>query len=106
MLTGYFDESGIHKGYHLCVVAGFVGEEAQWGSLAHDWIKALGRRKNLHMKRLRWNKQARVRELLANLGTIPWRYNLTPIVGGVWLRDYEEVAKGRIVETFANPYMI
>jgi hypothetical protein len=39
MLTAYFDESGIHKGDHLCVVAGFVGNDAQWLALIRDWVK-------------------------------------------------------------------
>jgi hypothetical protein len=33
MLTAYFDESGIHEGPHLCVVAGYLGNDAQWTSL-------------------------------------------------------------------------
>jgi hypothetical protein len=70
MLTGYFDESGVHKGDHLCVVAGYFGDEAQWSAFANDWIKALGRMKNLHMKRLRWHKPERVGKLLPRLGPI------------------------------------
>src|SRR5271157_4452705 len=55
MLTGYFDESGIASNQQLCVVSGFVGNEAQWASFVADWIPALGHhRKNLHMTKLRW----------------------------------------------------
>ena len=50
MLTAYFDESGIHKGDHLCVVAGFVGNDAQWLSFIHNWIAALKPRPNLPVK--------------------------------------------------------
>lgn len=32
LLTGYFDESGIHENEHGCVIAGFVGNDAQWGT--------------------------------------------------------------------------
>jgi len=104
MLTGYFDESGIHKGDHLCVVAGFVGDEGQWTAVANEWIKALGpRRKNLHMGRLRWTKTDQ--KLLSVLGPIPERYNLRRIVGGLWLKDYEEVVKGRVGEPFTTPYL-
>jgi hypothetical protein len=49
-ITAYFDESGIHKGDHLCVVAGFVGNDAQWLSFIHDWIAALKPRPNLPVK--------------------------------------------------------
>src|SRR5208283_2300018 len=70
MLTAYFDESGIHKGDHLCVVAGWVGNDAQWTSFVVDWIKALGHRKNLHMKSLRsWSgHRAYYERFLSKLG--------------------------------------
>jgi hypothetical protein len=107
MLTGYFDESGIHKGDHLCVVAGWVGNEAQWHALAAHWIKALGRRKNLHMKKLRWKHHPdATKKLLATLGALPERYNLVPVYGGIWQRDYESIVKGKVKATFTTPYML
>src|ERR1700740_1146165 len=106
MLTAYLDESGIHSGDHLCVVAGFVGNEAQWTSFAEKWIAALGRRTNLHMRSLRWNKVKRIRPLLQRLGSIPYDRNLMPVFGGVWQRDYEAVVKGKVRETFTSPYML
>jgi hypothetical protein len=39
-----FDESGIHKGDHLCVVAGFVGNDAQWLSFIHKFGASRSRR--------------------------------------------------------------
>jgi hypothetical protein len=106
MLTAYFDESGIHKGDHLCIVAGFVGNDAQWGAVIHDWIEALKPRPNLHMRKLRWNQHPkRIKELLARLGPIPYRYNLTPVYCGIRQRDYEELMKGKLREKFTTPYM-
>lgn len=106
MLTAYFDESGIHKGDHLCVVAGFVGNEAQWGSFIHDWMEALRPRPLLHMRKLRWKQHPeRIAPLLARLGPIPYRYNLTPVYCGMWQKDYEEIMKGKVREKFTTPYM-
>jgi len=50
MLTAYLDESGTGSEEKLCVVGGFVGNEAQWVSFIGDWIPALGKYpSNLHL---------------------------------------------------------
>lgn len=105
MLTAYFDESGVHEGNHLCVFAGYVGNDYQWTALAKDWIHALGsRRKNLHMSSIRNFKK--VEKLLARLGPIPDKYRLQRIVSGVWWKDYNEVMKPEVRPNFTNPYML
>ncbi|MGI8772967.1 MAG: hypothetical protein ACR2JE_16205 [Acidobacteriaceae bacterium] len=107
VLTAYLDESGIHQGDHLCVVAGWVGSEAEWLPFIQPWMTALGRRHNLHMKELRWNQHPeRVGNLLARLGPIPENCGLRPVYGGIWQRDYEAIVKGRVKETFTSPYML
>ena len=108
MLTAYFDESGIHKGDHLCVVAGWVGNDTQWLSFVADWIKALGHRKNLHMKSLRsWEgHRSYYARLLSKLGPIPEEHHLRPVYGGIWQRDHEEIVKGKVKETFTSAYML
>ena len=102
MLTAYFDESGIHEGNHLCIVAGYVGNDAQWEGFISEWIPALGRRKNLHMKKIRNFKRAA--RLLDKLGPIPERHHLQRIVGGIRWRDYNEIVKGPLLGR-TNPYM-
>ena len=108
MFTAYFDESGLAPSEQFCAVAGFVGKEAQWGGFIADWIPALGHhRKNLHMTKLRWNRRYEtIVTDLARLGPIPHRYNLAPVRAGLWHRDVEELVKGRVNETFANPYIM
>jgi hypothetical protein len=107
MLTAYFDESGMHSGDHLCVVAGFVGNDAQWCSFAADWIKVIEPRPNLHLRRLKWNRYPeRIAPLLESTGLIPERYNLKPVAVGMHWRDYEASMKGQIRPQFANPYML
>ena len=104
MLTAYFDESGIHDGDHLCVVAGYVGNDAQWHAFAKGWITALGSRKSLHMRKIRNFRRAA--QLLAKLGPLPEQYHLQKIVGGVWWKDYKGILKGRIPKRFTDPYML
>src|SRR5258708_24961120 len=107
MLTAYMDESGIHDGDHLCVVAGFLGDEDQWKAFIPDWQAALGDRTHLHMKELRWAQKAKpVAALLSRLGPIPVKHGLIPIVGGMCQKDYREVVKGRLDDTFTSPYMM
>jgi len=108
MLTGYFDESGIAPAEKLCVVAGYVGDEAQWGAFINDWITALGNhRRNLHMTQLRWNRRYdKIVSDLARLGPIPNRYNLTAVRIGIWHQDYDDLLRGKVNERFCNPYII
>jgi len=106
MLTAYFDESGTGSKEKLCVVGGFVGNEAQWASFIHDWIEALRPRKNLHLTKLRWNRRyGKIVADLAKLGPIPHQYNLTPVRVGMWHKDFEDLWKGKVREKYANPYI-
>jgi len=107
LLTAYLDESGVHEGDHLCVVAGFVGNDAQWQAVIADWIPAILPRKNLHMKELRWNQHPeRIAPLLAKLGPIPYKYNLHPVAVSLSWSDFISVAKGKVSKKFVNPYVI
>jgi hypothetical protein len=93
MLTAYLDESG-HEQRDWQFVAGFFGNDEQWGKFCPLWKQALGQRKKLHMKELRWNHKhadRRVKKLLERLAPIPTACGLTPIVGGVRYGDYEDL---------------
>jgi hypothetical protein len=107
MLTAYLDESGTGSAEKLCVVGGFVGNEAQWASFIGDWIPALGmHRRNLHLTKLRWNRRYdRIVADLAGLGPIPHRYNLSPFYVGMWHQDFQDLWKGKVREKYANPYL-
>lgn len=106
LLTGYFDESGIHEGDHWCVVAGFVGNDAQWQALAAEWIPAIKPRSNLHMKQLRWNKHPqKIAQLLSKVGPIPAKYNLQPVMAAIRWSDYTSIMKDKVNEQFTTPYM-
>src|SRR5580704_3157557 len=106
LLTAYFDESGVHHGDHLCVVAGFVGNDAQWQAFAADWIPAIRPRLNLLMTELPWTRRPhRVTPLLEKLGPIPHKYNLKPVSVSLPWSDYNSVVKGKVDPTFTNPYI-
>jgi hypothetical protein len=107
LLTAYFDESGIHEGDHWCVVAGFVGNDAQWAAFAKDWFEAIKPRSNLHMTELRWNQHPeRIAPLLAKLGPIPYKYNLKAVGVSLKWSDYNSFVKGKVRERFTKPYQI
>lgn len=107
LLTAYFDESGLSPDEQYCVVAGFIGNDAQWAAFAADWIPAIKPRQNLHMRKLRWNSQRdRIASLLAKLGPLPHKYNLTPIAVSMKWSDYETHLKGKIPSQYAgHPYI-
>lgn len=107
LMTAYFDESGIHDGDHWCVVAGFVGNDAQWQAFAADWISAIKPRKNLHMKELRWRRnRQRIKTLLSTVGPIPHKYNLAPVMAAIRWSDYNSIVKGKVKEQFVTPYIL
>lgn len=41
MLEAYLDETGIHQGAKLCVIAGYFGGPGQWRKFEAKWLKAL-----------------------------------------------------------------
>jgi hypothetical protein len=41
MMEAYFDESGIHDGAKVCVVAGFYGTQPAWRVFENQWKKIL-----------------------------------------------------------------
>jgi hypothetical protein len=103
MLTAYVDESG-HETKDWMFVAGFLGNDDQWKKFAPLWEAALGQRKVLHMKGLRWN-QTRTKELLARLGPIPDICELTPVLGGVRVKDYEDLLEGTPAQKLLKGYV-
>jgi hypothetical protein len=105
LLTGYFDESGLHE-EDVCVVAGFVGNDAQWSAFAADWIPAIKPGKNLHMRKLRWNSHpVAVPKRLARLGPIPHKFNLSPVMAGMKWKDYNSIVKPKNKNKFSHPYV-
>lgn len=93
-ITAYLDESG-HSGLGHVVVAGFFANESQWAAFAPAWEQALKPRKSLHMRKLRW-KHSRAQRLLAKLGPIPYKYDLRPVFGSVFVKDYYDLVENTL----------
>jgi hypothetical protein len=104
MLIAYLDESG-HETKDWMFVAGFLGDQDQWNQLIPLWKEALGKRKNLHMKGLRWNAD-RTRKLLGRLGSIPDKCRLKPVLGGVRAKDYEDLVSGTPAQKLLKGYIV
>jgi hypothetical protein len=104
----YLDETGIHDPANSCIVAGYLGTEEQWNDLDVKWKLALGKRKGLHMKDLRWgNKTKKSIQLLSALGPIPDQCGLERLHGSVTGKDYEDmVPDNRLLRLVASPYMM
>jgi len=106
LLSAYFDETGLHQA-DVCIVAGFVGNDAQWLAFIHDWVDAIKPAKNLHMRRLRWNQHPEsTARRLAKLGPIPHKYNLRPVVAGLNWNDFDSIVKPVVDNKFVHPYII
>jgi len=103
MLTAYFDES-FQAGDGYVVVAGFLGSRDHWTQCAGEWRKALGAKRSLHMKNLRWSKPSRHKELLERLGAVPHACGLQPLFAAVRLSDYE-IAED-VPKPFRNGYYV
>jgi len=106
MLKAFLDETNSNKQGEMCVVAGFLGSEEQWDGLAKEWQSILDKtnRKPLHMNALRWKESDR--KLLAALGPLPDKYNLTRIMGVVSNQDYRDCVEGKIRDYTAAPYAL
>jgi hypothetical protein len=107
MLTAYLDECG-HERKDWQFIAGFFGNSDQWKDFSSKWTSALGNRKRLHMNSLRWNDkraERRIKPLLERLAPIPEECGLTPIVGGIRYRDYEDMLIGTPWQKVMAGYM-
>jgi len=104
MLIAYLDESG-HETKDWMFVAGFLGDRRQWEQMSPLWTTALGQRRRLHMKGLRW-KQDRTLQLLERLGPIPDKCGLKPVVGGVRVKDYEDLLSGTPAQKLLKGYIV
>lgn len=103
MLRAYIDESG-HESKGWMFIAGYLGNEEQWQDFVPKWKAALGQRKFLHMKELRWKKES-TKRLLERLGPIPEACGLEGAMCGVRYQDYEDLVTGTAYERLIKGYI-
>jgi hypothetical protein len=105
MLTAYLDESG-HEGRDVMVLAGFLGDKPQWQKCEQDWKVALGKRKQLHMRELRWSRPDRVKKLLDALGPVPHAAGLQAVFTTAAMSNYEDLIYGTLMERLLRAYIL
>jgi hypothetical protein len=105
MVYVYCDESGHERRDQYMFIAGFLGRESNWTALAREWKEAIGKRRNFHLKTL-FRKPERSRKLLTQLGMLPEKHRLLPLLSGVRADDYWDIVQGTTIEKFAKAYCV
>ncbi|HEY2461597.1 MAG TPA: hypothetical protein VGI16_12355 [Candidatus Acidoferrum sp.] len=103
MLTAYIDESSHEAG--TVVLAGFIGTKEQWESFIPLWKNALGQRKRLHTRRLRW-KQPATKSLLERLAPIPFKCGLRPVYASVTDSDFSDLLETDLEKWIHKTYIL
>jgi hypothetical protein len=98
-LDSYLDESGIHDGAKVCIIAGFFGEERAWSKAEKLWKKRLAQfgvpLDEFHSKDLvkchgffgRWTPTKSLKLQLA-LAEVIAKHGIFPIAQGVTVDDF------------------
>lgn len=99
MLKAYIDESGIHKGSEVCVVAGYWAKKGPWRKFENGWRTVL-RRFNVPLEKfhakdavnktgffLPWNR-GQANDFLAELGQTTAASKVHPVSWGVFRDDF------------------
>ena len=101
MLNAYLDESGIHDGAQVCVVAGYFGKKGPWRKLEASWKATLEQKdfrvplKEFHAKDLikrrgffqAWSND-RYQEFLRALGKTVAECHIHPVCYGLFVDDF------------------
>jgi hypothetical protein len=99
MIDAYLDESGIHKGASMCVIAGYFAEPREWKKFESDWRSLLSahlvKMPDFHAMDLfkkrgafhGWGEKSYRRFVGEVLDTI-LRYKVFPISAGIIVDDF------------------
>jgi hypothetical protein len=106
MIDAYLDESGIHDGAAICVVAGYFGGPGQWKKFAADWRKTLNEAEvpleKFHAKDLirrngffsDWSDEKHG-SFISAVGHAICRYKLFPVSQAVVVADFNSLTQGQ-----------
>jgi hypothetical protein len=93
MLEAYLDESGIHDGAEICMIAGYFGRQNHWGRFERDWKGVLAKfgfaLKDFHAKNL--INSRRQQPMLQELGDAIARHKIYPLSAGVIVPDFNSL---------------
>jgi hypothetical protein len=102
MIEGYLDESGIHDGAAICIVAGYFGGRGQWKRFEKDWLGMLQDFEiplaEFHAKDIfpkpkgyfhptKWNGNIKALQN-AIAETIAKQTKIRPVTGGIIVNDF------------------
>ena len=103
MIDAYLDESGIHDGAPICVVAGYFGGRGQWKKFEVDWRSALSDAElpleKFHAKNLikrqgifaDWS-DAKHATFLIRLADAISRYKIHPVSFSIIVADFNQLS--------------
>ena len=95
MVEAYFDESGIHQGARVCIIAGYFGRHNAWARLENEWRNVLSDHslplEKFHAKDI--VKAHRHQEMLKQLVACIAKRDLFPISAGVVIDDFKQLAE-------------
>jgi hypothetical protein len=90
MINAYLDESGIHNGAEICVVAGYFGGPSQFKKLALAWRRVLAKHgvalNDFHTTDMA--KTRRYQPMLLELTQTIGEYKISPISFGIVVADF------------------
>ena len=90
MMKAYLDESGIHGGAAICVVAGYFGRANHWRHFEAAWKDVLCKfgfqLEDFHAKN--WIKSRTKRPLLIELAKTIGKYPIYPVSMGIAVEDF------------------
>jgi len=94
MMEAYLDESGIHGGAPVCVVAGYFGRRNHWRHFETAWKAVLSRfgyqLEDFHSKN--WIKSRDKRPLLIELAKTIGKYSIYPVSMAIVVEDFNAFA--------------
>lgn len=96
MVEAYFDESGIHDGAQVCVIAGYFGRQNAWRKIESGWRTIL-RKYNLELEDFHAKdliKSQNHQSMLRELATCITKYDIFAISAGVIVSDFKEMDQG------------
>jgi hypothetical protein len=90
MIDAYLDESGIHDGAEICVVAGYFGGSGQFRKLASAWQKVLAKH-GVALEEFHATEMVRARRhqpMLLELAQAIGDYRVYPVSFGIVVADF------------------
>jgi hypothetical protein len=105
VLTLYADESGQHQDDERMFVAGYMGNDEEWKKFPDLWKQAIYPRPHLHLNRVKF-RHVLEKQMLEKAGIVPKTCGLTPILGGVRIKDYRDLVRGTQEERALCGYAI